>query len=205
MKIFISLLLFLALAFPVFADDRIKAAQEYLETGVGLSNIREIGWIEWKHIGAEGNVIADGIAYNNLSDSGELDVLDCFLRATTCPTTFWLRLVDSTSTCSVVDTSTLADAVGFGEPSTNGYASQEIARSAVGWTNLGLDAGDGQATSAAKTFSASGGSWGPVHCAILTNAQTGTTGKVFSYIALSTGRTLNDGESLQVIYRIKLQ
>lgn len=202
----LGLLLFVSPAFAMDVDvAKVHAIQKYVEDVKSTPQLGWVGGLEIKHFDAQGNLIHEEFALNSLADDGESAVLDCFLRATTCPTTFWLRLVDSTNPCSVVDTTTLAGAVGMGEPSGNGYAAQEITRNSSGWVSLALDSGDFMATSSVETFSATGGSWGPVHCAILTNAQTGTTGLLYSYIALSTGRTLAAGESLNVTYRIKMQ
>ena len=164
------------------------------------------GWegiFHFKHLDAQGNVIDEWESHNNLADEGEQFFLDVFLRAATAPTQFYIGLADSTSTCSIVDTDTLTLA-SAGEPSTNGYARQLVERSATGWPTLALDAGDYQATSSTETFSASGGSWGPVYCAFL-GTTVDNTGKLIAYAALSTGRTLADGETLQITYRVKLQ
>ena len=164
------------------------------------TTIREVGTFHWKHIAADGKTIIDEWETSNaLADEGESGFLDCTLRATNCPTTYYLRLYNDTP----VETDTLADLTG--EPAgTYGYAAQAITRDATGWPTLALDSGDFMATSAVKTFTASGGSWGPVTYAVLATTSN-NTGKLYSYTALSTSRTLASGESLQVTYRIKLQ
>ncbi len=161
-------------------------------------SIREIGTFHWKHIAADGTVLAEWDTPNTLADGGESMFLDCTLRATSCPTTFYLRLFNDTPT----ETDTLSALTG--EPTTNGYAAQEITRNSSGWPTLALDSGDYQATSSTETFSASGGSWGPVTYAVLATS-TDSSGKLIAYTALSTSRTLASGESLQVTYRLKLQ
>lgn len=160
--------------------------------------VKEIGGFHWKHIAADGSVIAEWDTSNALADEGEQLFLDCVLRATSCPTTFYLRLFNDTPT----ETDTLSALTG--EPTTNGYAAQEITRNSSGWPTLALDSGDYQATSSTETFSASGGSWGPVTYAVLATS-TDSSGKLIAYTALSTSRTLASGESLQVTYRLKLQ
>jgi hypothetical protein len=160
---------------------------------------KETGIFHWKHIAADGKTVLDEWdSYNALADEGESIFLDCTLRATSCPTTFYLRLFNDTP----AETDTLADLTG--EPSTNGYAACEITRDSSGWPTLALDSGDYQATSSTETFSASGGSWGPVTYAVLATTSD-NIGKLVAYTALSTSRTLAAGESLQVTYRIKLQ
>ncbi len=165
---------------------------------VQQSTIKEIGVLHWKHIAADGTVIDEWDTHNALADEGESVFLDCTLRATSCPTTFYLRLYNDTPT----ETDTLSALTG--EPTTNGYAAQEITRNSSGWPTLALDSGDYQATSSTETFSASGGSWGPVTYAVLATS-TDSSGKLIAYTALSTSRTLASGESLQVTYRLKLQ
>ena len=136
--------------------------------------------------------------HNALADEGEYAFLDVFLRAGTAPTTFYLRLFNDTP----VETDTLANLTG--EPSGYGYAAQEIPRTTGGWTTLALDSGDYMATSTTETFTASGGSIGPVTYAVLATTSD-NTGKLISFVALSQSRTLSSGDSLQVTYKVKLQ
>jgi hypothetical protein len=159
---------------------------------------RETGIFQWTHLDASGNVLDQWTTTNGLADEGEQLFLNCTLIATGCPTTFYLRLFNDTP----AETDTLADLTG--EPSGNGYAAIEVTRDATGWPTLALDTGDYQATSKTVTFSASGGSWGPVTYAVLATTSN-NTGKLVSYTALSTSRTLANGESLQVTYKLKLQ
>jgi hypothetical protein len=136
---------------------------------------------------------------NALADEGENNILDVYLRAATAPTTFYLGLLNSTPT----DTTTLATMTS--EPSTGGYARQQITRDSTGWPTLALDSGDHMATATVETFTASGATIGPVTYAFLcTNAASGTSGKFLVYNALSASRTLNDGDSLDVTMRVKL-
>lgn len=159
------------------------------------------GWIgifELKHLAADGSIISQEQINNALVDEGEGDVLDVYLRGATAPAGFFLRLFNDTP----VETDGLADLLS--EPSGNGYAPIAVERSAVGWPTFALDAGDWQATSKTVTFAASGGSIGPVtHVVCATSSD--NTGKLISFAALSQARTLADGESLQVTYKIKLQ
>ena len=171
---------------------------------VKTTAMREIGQFELIALNADGSEKWRDRAKNSLADEGESIFLDCNLRATNCPSTFYMRLTDSTTPCSLGDTDTLTTAAALGEPSSNGYTAQQITRDATGWPTLALDSGDYQATSKTVTFSATGGTWGPVYCVFL-GTTSNNTGKLISYAALSVGRTLADGESLQVTYKIKLQ
>lgn len=147
---------------------------------------------------ADGRVLWSEVAPNALADEGEQALLDVVLRAGTAPTQYYLRLFNDTP----IETDTLA--LLTGEPATNGYAGQLIERSNTGWPTLALDAGDYQAVSSEETFTATGGSWGPVtYCVLATTSN--NTGKLVSFAALSQARTLADGETLRVTYRVKLQ
>lgn len=147
---------------------------------------------------SEGKEIWSEVAPNSLADEGEQMLLDVALRGGTAPTQYFLRLFNDTP----IETDTLAALTG--QPSTNGYAAQLVERSAVGWPTLALDSGDFQAVSKEVTFTASGGSWGPVsHCVLATSSD--NTGKLISFAALSQARTLAAGETLRITYRVKLQ
>lgn len=135
---------------------------------------------------------------NALADEGEQQMLDVYLRGATGPTNFYLGLVNDTP----VDTDTVA--LLTGEPSGNGYARQLIERSNTGWPTLALDSGDYRAVSSVETFTASGGSIGPVTYSFITTTVSGTGGLLVLYNALSTSRTLASGESLDVTSRVKL-
>lgn len=210
-------------------------------------------------------------AANTLADEGEQLLEQVFFQGAAL-TTFYLALVNDT----LVETDTLATMLG--EPTTNGYARQQITRDATGWPTLALniaadETGTAQAganttiTLAAAasatndfyvgciiettggtgprqwnfctayvgstkvatvsrqwtvnpdstttykvhsdyrvqsklvTFSASGGSWGPVNTAVLTNVASGTAGKLIAYAALSAAQTPGAGESFTVTYK----
>jgi hypothetical protein len=136
---------------------------------------------------------------NALADEGEQDLLAVYFRAATAPTTFYVGLLNSTPT----DTTTLATMTA--EPSGSGYARQQCTRDATGFPTLALDGGDYMLTSAVKTFTAAGGTIGPVTYSFLcTNAASGTSGKFLCYTALSATRTMLDTDSLDVTTRVKL-
>jgi hypothetical protein len=154
------------------------------------------GTWEFRHFDANSDLIWEHTAKNSLANEGEESMLDSYLRNQNNPSTFYVRLFN--------DTPTETDSLGAitGEPSTNGYAPQEITRNTSGWVSLALDSGDFQATSSEETFSASGGSWGPVTYAVLATTS-GNAGKHIAFVALSQSRTLADGESLKVTLKVK--
>lgn len=158
------------------------------------------GWIgvwEFTHLDKDGNIIDQFSEYNALADEGEYLVLDVAFRQATQPTNFYLGLVNDTP----VETDALTDLTG--EPSGYGYTRQTIEANATGWPTLALDGGDYMLTSSEETFTASGGSIGPVTYAFLATS-TDNTGKLVAYVALSTSRTMADGESLKCTLKIKL-
>ena len=159
---------------------------------------RWLGIFEIKHFDKDGKLIWQDEAINNLADEGEQNILDLYLRGQNAPSGFYLRLFNDTP----AETDALSNLTG--EPTGNGYAAQALARNTTDWPTLALDTGDYQAISKTVTFSASGGSWGPVtYCVLATSSD--NSGKLISYAALSQARTLADGESLQITYKVKLQ
>lgn len=147
---------------------------------------------------ATGKVKWTDIAHNNLADEGEQWLLDTFLRGAAGPATFYLRVWN--------DTPAETDAISnlSGEPSGNGYSAKEVERSDTGWPTLAIDSGDYQAVSKSVTWTASGGSIGPVTYITLCTSSD-ASGKLISYAALSATRTLAAGDSLTATYRIKQQ
>ena len=162
-------------------------------------DVREIGSMDFRCYDKNGKLKWEELnRRNSLADEGEYMFLDVVLRAGTAPSSYYLRLYNATPT----DTSNLTS-ISTLEPGAGGYAAQTVARNTTGWPTLGLDSGDHQATSATQTFTTTTG-WGPVtYCVLATS--TDSTGKLVSYVALSTSRTLAAGESLQVTYKLKLQ
>lgn len=165
---------------------------------------REVGIMDFRAYDKDGNLIWKELAReNNLADEGEYMFLNVVLKNGTAPAGFYLRLYNTTP----VETSTLS-AISATEPATTyAYAAQALTRDGTGWPTLELDSNDYQATSATKTFQATGGPWGPVTYCVLADVThaNDATGKLISFVALSTSRTLADGESLQVTYKLKQQ
>jgi hypothetical protein len=161
--------------------------------------LKWVGLMDFKCFDKDGNLKwEESDRPNALADEGEYAFLDVFLRAGTAPTQFYIRLFNDTP----VETDALTNLTG--EPSGYGYAACLVERSATGFPTLELDSGDYMATSSTETFTASGGSIGPVTYAVLATSSD-NSGKLISYVALSQSRTLSDGDSLQVTYKIKLQ
>jgi len=166
---------------------------------------RWIGDWTFTHRDAAGHVLAQWTQRNALADVGEQRLLEIYFRdASEAGTTaYYISLSDASNPCSVGETDSLATA-NTGEPSTFGYSRQLVERSATGWPTSALDSGDWRVVSSTETFSASGGSWGPVNCAVL-QTTADNTGDLIAYVALSVARTLASGESLDVSLAVKLQ
>jgi hypothetical protein len=173
------------------------------ETRAAL-NVQWIGDWTFTHRAADGSVLEQWTQRNALADVGEQRLLEVYFRDATEPgANEYLSLSDASNPCSVAETDSLATA-NTGEPSTNGYARQVITRDTSGWPTSALDSGDWRIVSTTETFSASGGSWGPVNCAVL-QTTADNTGDHLAFVALSQARTLASGESLDVSLAIKLQ
>ncbi len=162
------------------------------------SGAKEVGEFTLVCYNDKGDVKWQETVPNALADEGEQWFLDTFLRGASGPTTFYLRLWN--------DTPAETDAISnlTGEPSTGNYSAKEVERSNTGWPTLATDSGDYQATSKQVTWTASGGTIGPVTYITLTTSSD-SSGKLISYAALSQSRTLASGDSLQATYKIKQQ
>jgi hypothetical protein len=209
-NLLISLLLVVALlitgcaTFSEQPESGNRGSQSIIEISHEQEAVKEIGHFQLVAYNEDGEEIWREVFHNSLSDGGEQSLLDCYLRGQNCPTTFYLRLSNPTNCGNAgAETSSLAT-VASGEPATNGYAAKNITRNTTGWPTLALDSGDYKATAATQTFNASGGSWGPVSCAFIATSSD-NTGVFVASGALSTSRTLTSGESLQVVYGIKIQ
>ncbi len=152
---------------------------------------------EFKCFDKKGKLLWKEERKNTLAQEGGQNALDSWLRNQNHPATFYIRLFNDTP----VKTDALSDLVN--EAAGNGYAAQEIPRSTGGWLTLALDSGDYQAVSSQETFSASGGSWGPVTYGVLATSSD-NSGKHIAFVALSQTRTINDEESLKVTIKVKM-
>jgi len=159
--------------------------------GVGISGI-----YKFEHYDRCNNLIWYNVVNNAISAVGRGDMLTAFLQAIQVPTTFFLRLYNDTP----ADTDSLGSLTN--EASGNGYAAQELTRDASGWNTLANEGGlTHSVTSKVATFSANGGSWGPVTNVVLATSSD-NSGRFIGWAALGASRTLKDGEALKVNYGI---
>ena len=153
-----------------------------------------------KHI-RKNEVIWEDTGFNSLVQQGEEAILETFFRAgaSYTPSAFYVRLCNDT----LLITDTLATVTG--EPlSTYGYAPQLLTRDATGFPTKTIN-GDGnyQLTSQVLTFSATGGAVGPVTSAFLATTSD-NTGKLIAFRPLSMTRTILDGDSLTIQFKVNL-
>lgn len=154
----------------------------------------------WKiqHI-RNGEVIWEDEGPNAITQEGEEAILESFFRgdASYTPSEFYVRLCNSTP--AVDDTlATIAN-----EPSGNGYSPQLVERSSVGFPTKELDVGAYRIVSKTLSFTASGGQIGPVTNAYLATT-TDNTGKFIAFRALSITRTILDGDTMTIQFRVKI-
>jgi len=150
----------------------------------------------FQHKDSAGNVLWEDTIRNALTNEGQESMLSNHFQGVTAPTEYYIRLYNDTP----VKTDSLGDL--SGEPVGNGYAPILVERSAVGFPTLALDAGDFQAVSKQVSFTASGGVIGPVTHAVLATTSN-DTGLHHAFVALSTSRTLQDTDVLNVTISIK--
>jgi len=150
-----------------------------------------------RHLDAQGRLVWADCGHNMLHDEGEqffCQVL--FTEEASVPDAYYLGLDNRTS---LAESDTLASL--SGEPSGNGYSRQAVNSDATDFT-ISQESGDYQAKTKTVTFTASGGSIGPVTKMFMATSAD-ETGKLIAGRALSQERTLADGESLECSFYIR--
>jgi hypothetical protein len=133
---------------------------------------------------------------NFLTNEGEADILDVYFDDQAVRTSLFLRLYNTT----VTETSTLA-AISATEVSGTGYGAITVTRG-TDWTDPG-PGGTGTDMST-KQFAATG-TWTDATYLVLATVGTGTSGLIISANALSTTRTLQNGDTLDIDLNIDLE
>lgn len=150
---------------------------------------------KFKHIRNGETIWEQDWTENFLTDAGEEDILSVYFeKSKSAPTNFYVGLINDSGIAETDTLSTMA-----GEPSGSGYS-----RQATVFGNPALNSGDFQTVATTETFTASGGTIGPVTHAILTDVASGTAGVLIAAVALSATRTMLDGDSLEVTVTVKL-
>ena len=154
---------------------------------------------EIQHV-REGRVIwEDRNLYNILHSGGEQFLLECLFAndGTLIPTSYYLGL-DARTGLDVLNTmSDLED-----EPTENGYIRQALGSNG-GWS-VSLVSDVYRAIGNIITFSAVGGSWGPVTNLFLTN-RSDNNGVLIASVLLSSALTLNNGDSINMRMSVSLR
>ena len=144
-----------------------------------------------KHI-RNGEVIWEDTKKNFLANQGAEAILEYFYRSNSsyAPSQFYVRLCNYTPV--VTDTlSTIQN-----EATGNGYAAQALAASTVGFpTKDTAPDGNIRLTSALVSFTASGGSIGPVTTAYLATSSD-NSGKLIAFLPLALTRTIISGDTM---------
>lgn len=152
---------------------------------IHLMKIEEIQHVK------DNNVIWEQKNIDNVFHSlGHYFLLNVAFRTSTgieVPSSYYLGLDNRTSTQSSDTFSSLS-----GEPTQNGYTRQAV-NSLNGFT-VSLDTVY-KAVSGTVTFTATGGSWGPVKNLFMATSS-GSTGYLLATSTLDTSRTVLEGESL---------
>lgn len=157
--------------------------------------------LEVKHLDVDGSVIWESRDLpNTLHKTGEEYVLQaCFCNAVQGVVDFYYAGMDDRETISVDDT--MADVTA--EPAAYGYIRQAIS-SASGFTvseNIATD--HFEAVSGILTFTATGGTWGPVRNLFLATASD-EDGILISSVAMDGTHFVSNGQQLTVRIGIRL-
>ena len=132
-----------------------------------------------------------------LHDEGEQFLLSVLFSGLAMPTNIYLGL-DNRTTLAATDT--LASLVG--EPTVNGYARQPVGSSSF---TVVPTSGAYQANSPIVTFSASGGSWGPVNNLFMSTSLD-NTGKIIASVTLNQANlTLISGQIMRIRMGLSLR
>lgn len=157
-----------------------------------VRGVDRFGRVQWADLGL----------HNLMPDEGEQWLLEvAFSEVQTVPVNFGvlLTLEVAANIDELTTETTIADGTDGTEAVGNGYARQTIASDNTDFPVV-FDAGDWEAQSKTVTFTASGGSIGPVDWMGL---ETGGAGKLVAAVALSASRTILNGDSLNTSVDIK--
>ena len=161
-------------------------------------SIKLVGRAHWRHLDSHGDILAEGDDPNSLSLQGADYMLNVALTHGTqlAANALYMGLYTTTPTTSytaaIATTNELTGATGYARAQISSWTVSQV----TNW----------RATTPQITFTNSGGgAWTAVTGIAFVDAASGNGGTVgFSFIALSTSRTLNAGDSLQVTYYIQL-
>ena len=153
------------------------------------------------HKDAEGNVIEDsGFLPNHMTDDGIEELYDVYFRGGSVPDNgFEIGL----NTQALFQTSSFVDLV---EVTGTGYSRQAVTRDNIGFPTLALDVGNMQIETATVQFANTGESaWNGAVDGFLNSADSIDGETLVAFRPLSTTRTLQPGDTLDVIIKVKGQ
>lgn len=141
---------------------------------------------------------------NNIVDEGETAFLRMIAVGASDDVSLTGNFYIGLCGASIAETTSLGNLPS--EPSGNGYARKAIERSNVGFPTIDRINDVARALSKTVTFTASGGSISSFQRLFLCNTLSGTVGKLFAISgALTSARTIADGESLPVAYELYMK
>jgi len=144
------------------------------------------------------NIIESWKKQNALVDQGEQSILDSYFRGQNTPTGYYVRLCND----SLDEADTLISIQG--EPVGNGYLATNLPRSISGFPTLELDEGDYRITSRDVQFDAIGGDISQVNTAFLATSSD-NSGLLIAFVNFSTPKTITDGNSLVIRFKIRMK
>lgn len=157
------------------------------------SFLKERGDIHVQELSPDGKIVNDFWTRNSLANEGEYYMLDATYRQATQATNFYVRLYYNTTPTV---TSTLTSLSSY-EVSGNGYSAQTLQANSTGFPTLALNGSHERVVSAEVTFTASGGSMGPISYLALATS-TDTSGKLILYTPLPVIVTVASGNTLKI-------
>jgi len=158
--------------------------------------------LEIQHLDKDGKVLwQQNNIKNLLHTDGEDFILRVLFAGESLPSNYYLGL-DNRSEVLAADTMTTIQNEGS-EPSTNGY-SRVVLTTGASFTIQLTVGGNTEALSPISSFSASGGSWGPIINLFLTT-EADFSGRLISSVSLSNAVTVLDTETLTVRMALTLK
>lgn len=153
-----------------------------------------------KHVDADGRILWEQNNIDNVfHQGGEFYLLNVAFNSSSgivVPSSYYLGM-DNRATPLATDTLANLSA----EPTQNGYIRQPVS-SANGF-DVALTDANYRATTSIVTFSATGGSWGPVKNLFLATTAT-SSGYLLSTASLDSARTVQNGQTLTLRFSLGL-
>lgn len=181
------------------SDDRILEGLEAHEDADGL--IKELGVAHVIHRNAKGEILWEGEAHNALTYWGQINILSHTFGAVAAPAADAWHMALLTATPAGKGTAWGS----VSELGSSGYARVNV----PSWTRTTSTSSDNSAATGSRSWTNSSGSaWTGVTALAIVDAASGapSTYGYLSYIALSTTRTLQPGDTLTINpYTLTLQ